>query len=250
MVVFVSCFTSSNSLFLEWRVYYFISIAEEIFAVPWEEVLFWFVLDLVGSQTWFCIELPCSSALKTSVVRSSFACLVARLWASATLYCALKFLIWWKKYFWAAQILEVMNLLCGGGKEDCCCCCRWNGVDIIITAVMSWSNHCCCWSVCYERTVSSTSVLKCSTSVFCRLACLQDWGRDFRGRGKTFLPPVLEGIYCVEKHDKDPERKPLKACAVYSANCPLAPRIAIPVTCRFVAFLIWNFVFPRLLHSS
>jgi hypothetical protein len=30
----VSCFTSSNSLFLEWRVYYFISIAEELFAVP------------------------------------------------------------------------------------------------------------------------------------------------------------------------------------------------------------------------
>ncbi len=154
--------------------------------------MFWFVLDLVGSQIWFCIELPCSSALKASVVRSSFACLVARLWASATHYCALKFLIWWKKYFWTAQILEVMNLFCGRGEEDCCCCCRWNGVDIIITDVMCWRNHCCCWSFCYERTVTSTSVLKCSTSVFCSLACLQDWRRDFRGRGKLFCVQFLK----------------------------------------------------------
>lgn len=64
------------------------------------------------------------------------------------------------------------------------------------------------------------------------------------------MRPVLEGIYCVEKLDKDPERNPLTACAVYSANCPFSPRIAIPVTCRFVSFLIWNSVLLRLVHSS
>lgn len=64
------------------------------------------------------------------------------------------------------------------------------------------------------------------------------------------MRPALEGIYCVEKQGKDLERKPLKACAVYSTNCSLAPRIAILVACRFVAFLIWNPVLPRLVHSS
>jgi len=54
----------------------------------------------------------------------------------------------------------------------------------------------------------------------------------------------------MEKHDKDLEMKPLKACVVYSANCPLAPRIAIPVTCPFAVFLILNFILLRRVHSS